>query len=92
MPANFKPTIKPHGNAKASNNRGFHPTWASTREKLKSAAAKMKPNAAVEEVDKDVGGLFQATGPGVLPRNAMQVSNIRKSLKFEEREMTNCTA
>ena len=84
MPLNFKPTIKPHGNAKASNDRPFHPTWPSTREKLKSAATK-KPRAAIEEVDKNVGGLFQVGGPGVMPRNAMQISNIRKLMKLEER-------
>ena len=40
------------------------------------------PKAIVEEVSSEVGGVLSAIAPGQLPRNELQVSNLKRKEKF----------
>jgi hypothetical protein len=78
MPEGFIPVIKQHGNAKTSTP--FHPTWASTKKRIKEQCAEEGPKSIVNSISKEVGGIINAVAPGQLPRNEKQVVNFKKKL------------
>ena len=80
IPNGFKPVVKSHGNTKIS--KPYFPTWPSTMKMLKEEIGESGPKAVVSSVSAKVGGVVGAVAPGQLPRGEMQVSNVKRSLKF----------
>ncbi len=67
--------MKSHGNSK--NDTPFHPTWPSTRQKIKEKCLAEGPKHVVSLVSADAGGVLEASAPGRLPRDEKQVSNFK---------------
>ena len=88
FPPSFKPTIVSHGNLK--DKRPYYPTWPSTRELIKTHCKTYGPKATIEHVSQKVGGIMEAKGPGQLPRNERQITNIRKKERLKEYHQSDC--
>ena len=71
--------IKPHGNAKSTNNP-FIPTKKSTLEKFTAAVKTQGPKRVVHEVEMAVGGMH-ADSASSLPRNERQARCIKSKVK-----------
>ena len=65
-------SVRPHGNSKKKRN-----FYESTK-KLKIAARNLTPKFAVCEVSSAVGGIMTVPSAGTIPRNRLQVSNLRR--------------
>lgn len=79
IPPGFVPSIKTHGNSKS--DVPFHPTWASTKQCIKNECLIQGPDSTVSTVSVSAGGIVGASAPGMLPRDAKQVSNFKNKLK-----------
>ena len=79
IPPGFTPSIKKHGNSKS--HIPFHPTWASTKQRIKEECLTLGPDDTVSTVSVSAGGIVGASAPGKLPRDAKQVSNFKKKVK-----------
>ncbi len=83
VPTGFVPTVKKHGNSKSK--MPFHPTWPSTKQRIKDECLAHGPDHTVSLVSAEAGGIRCASAPGQLPRDAKQVSNFKKKLSFQSR-------
>ena len=75
IPKGFSPVVKKHGNAKA--DVPFHPTWASTKDVIQQTCSEGGPKSVVASVSSLVGGVRNASAPGMLPRGEKQVINFK---------------
>lgn len=76
LPKEFVPTVKSHGNSKKDNP--FHPTWSSTKIKIKNKCAAGKgPKHIVSSISNATGGIIKASPPGTLIRDEKQISNFK---------------
>ena len=76
IPYGFSPTIAAHGNSKSS--QPFYPTLPSTAHLIKEKCPKSGPKSVVSLADSAVGGIIEASYPGELPHNELQVSNFKR--------------
>jgi len=83
VPPGFKPTVKQHGNSRSQTP--FHPTWPSTKQRIKEECLVHGPDNVVSSISAEAGGIVGATAPGKLPRDAKQVSNFKRKLSFQSR-------
>ena len=60
----------------------FHPTWPSTKQRVKEECLKHGPDNVVYSISAEAGGIVGASAPGKLPQDAQQVSNFKKKLDF----------
>ena len=81
IPAGFVPAVKKHGNSKGETP--FHPTWTSTRQRIKEECILLGPDGTVSHITAEQGGILKASAPGKLPRDAKQVSNFKRKLSFQ---------
>jgi len=79
LPEGFIPTVTYHGNSK--KGIPFHPTWSSTKLKIKDECIQHNPKSIVHSVSLTFGGVINATAPGQLPRDEKQVSNFKNKEK-----------
>ena len=86
IPTGFTPSVKSHGNCKS--DIPFHPTWASTKHRIKEECLVQEPDSTVSSITAEVGGIVGASAPGILPRNSKQVVNFKKKVKYS----SNCTS
>ena len=83
IPHGFTPTVKKHGNSKI--DVPFHPTWPSTKQKIKEECITRGPKSTVAVVSATAGGVLKASAPGQLPRNEKQVTNFKAKLVVQSR-------
>ena len=83
IPHGFTPTLKKHGNSKG--DVPFHPTWLSTKLKIKEECVAHGPKSTIADVSAKAGGVLKASAPGQLPRNEKQISNFKAKLAVQSR-------
>lgn len=69
-------SLGPHGNSKKGSK--YLRTMPSTLQKLCKVSQNLTPNFAVCEVSSATGDVIGASSAGSLPRNRVQVSNMRR--------------
>ena len=79
IPAVFKPIVSAHGNS--NDLKPFHPTWPSTRQRIKEECNKQGLKETVSIVSSEAGGSTEARTPGELPRSEQQVSYYKRISK-----------
>lgn len=82
FPPGVVPRPQKHGNA--IEDRPFFPTWASTKQLVKTECQTCGPKETVHRVSDKVGGLVSSSCPGQLPRNERQVKYVRSASKATE--------
>ena len=75
LPSGFVPTINPHGNSKSE--KPFFPTLPSTVKSIKQSCGISGPKETIATLSSSAGGILEATYPGGLPRNELQISNFK---------------
>ena len=85
IPEGFSPTVTAHGNSKGS--QPFYPTLPSTTLLIKEECPKSGPKSVVSLVESDAGGIREASYPGELPRNELQVSNFKRHVPKRQLEL-----
>ena len=59
-------------------NNPFHPTWSSTKIKIKNkCVAGEGPKHIVSSISNATGGIIKASAPGTLPRDEKKISNFK---------------
>ena len=84
------PSVKKHGNCKS--DVPFHPTWTSTKQRIKEECILKGPKGTIASVSGEVGGVIKASAPGLLPRNEKQVSNFKSALSCSSKLSWDATA
>ncbi len=82
FPPNVVPKPQKHGNA--IEDKPFFPTWASTKQLVKTECQSSGPKQAVHRVSDKVGGLMASSCSGQLPRNERQAKYVKSSSKATE--------
>ena len=81
IPPGYVPAVKKHGNSKV--DLPFHPTWPSTKQRIKEECILHGPDNTVSLITAEQGGILNASASGMLPRDAKQVSNFKRKLSFQ---------
>jgi len=82
FPTGVVPRPQKHGNVK--EDRPFFPTWANTKQLVKTKCQASGSKEAIHRVSDKVGGLLSSSCPGQLPRNECQMKYIKSSSKATE--------
>ena len=68
-------------NGNSKKGTPFHPTWSSTKLRIKDECIQNNPKSVVHSVSRTFGGVINAAAPGQLPRDEKQVSNFKSKGK-----------
>lgn len=83
IPPGFAPEVKSHRNSK--HGTPFHPTWPSTKQRIKDECGKQGPKHVIASLSAEAGGVLEAAAPGQLPRNEKQVSYFKSRASEDAR-------